>query len=232
VARNVTLTTLKSRVRWRTDTENETTRFSDTNIVDAINEGLAKLHSRMVRARGESYLESTSTVSTVNGTESYALPASFLSLLKVYTTIDNREIVLTPYEFVETDGYTDTSSWSPLVDLQYRLRGANISFRPIPDAAHTVTLVYAPASVLLVSGSDTVDGVDGLEEFAVAWAAKRIATQQRDFALCNVLDGEMERGLQEIDGLCHARDAAMPPRMLDVKVLERPRRWRTRTWRW
>lgn len=231
MSRTVTLATLRSRVRWRTDTENETTRFSDANITDALNEGIAKLHSRIVRARGEGYYESSTTVNTAAGTETYTLPATFFSLLKVFATIDGREYVFTPYEAVETDGLRDNVSWGTLTEIQYRLRGGNISFRPVPNGVYPVTIVFAPASGLLVNTSDTLDGIDGLEEFAVCWAAKRIAMQQRDFALCGVLDGEMERAFQEIDGLCHARDAALPPRMLDVKRLDRQRLQRSRM-RW
>lgn len=229
MSRAVQLGTLRTRVRRRTDTENETTRFPDAELNDAINEGIAKLHSRIVRARGPNYHESTYTLTTASGTEMYALPASFLSLLKVHTVIDDVERVLTPYEFVDTDGWSDTVSWSSLSDVFYRLRGDNISFRPVPDAAYSVVLTFTPTSVILGSDSDTVDGIDGLEEFVVAWAGKRVATKQRDWQLCNLFDAEMERGFADVDAMAASRDAAMPPVMLDVRSIQTPRS--RRTWR-
>lgn len=229
MSRDVRLDTLRSRVRWRCDIENETTRFPNSELLDGINEGIAKFHSRVVRARAQNLYEDSTTVTTSAQVEVYALPAEFMEVVKASVNINGFEVDLLPYEFLDTDGYSDTASWqSMMARPQYRLRGANISFRPIPDAAYTVTVVYIPTAVKLVADSDTMDGVDGLEEFVVAWASKRVAIKQKDTELIAILDREMETALQEIDGLVHARSAGAPPVMQDVRRLRHPYRWRRR----
>lgn len=226
MARTVDLTTLESRVRWRTDTENEVSRFPVPELDDAINEGIAKFHSRAVRARGQGWQEATTPLPTVNGQELYGLPATYLEVLKVWTTLNGCEVVIPSYEEPETDGLSNGISWAPGIGLRYRLSGDNISFRPVPDAVYTVNIKYVPTAVKLTSPSSMLDGIDGLEEFVVAWAAKRWALKNRDYELARALDEEMAIGLQEIDGLVHAHNAGEPPRMQDVRGLYLPRRHR------
>lgn len=230
MARGVTLATLRSRVRWRTDTENETTRFTASEVDDAINEGIAKLHSRIARTRGQGYYFTSTDVTTAADVESYALPATFLQLTKVFAIINDVECVLRPYEEVDTHGMIDTVSWQSISQIRYRLHGSNISFRPRPDSAYTVTLEFVPTAVKLVNASDVFDGIDGMDEYVVSWASKRLAMKNRDFELCGVLDAEMSIALQEVDGFLHARDGGAPPSMLDVRPLLRSLRSMRRRW--
>ena len=88
MARNVDRATIRERVRWRSDTENATRRFPDTELNDAINEGIAQFHAEMVRARGQGFSEATTSVTTVTGVQEYALPATFLEVVKVWTLIN------------------------------------------------------------------------------------------------------------------------------------------------
>jgi len=227
--RAVSLATLSTRVRQRTDTEAETARFPAALVTDAINEGIAKLHSMLVRSYGSDYFESEYTFPTSAGIESYALPATFLGLKKVFTYIQGVETAFRRYETLDTDGFIDTDSWQIIQRPMYRLKGSNISFRPFPDAVYNITLLFTPCSVILGNPTEAVDGINGLEEYIVAWAGKRVAMMQRDWALCDRFDSEMANAEREIQAVAVSRDGYMQPQMRDVRTMERNiRRWRWR----
>lgn len=217
MSRNVDLLTLRTRLRQRTDTEGEVSRFPDTEANDCINEGIAQFHVEMLRLRGQGFAEASTSVTTILGQEMYALPAALLEVIKVWATIDGQENVLRTYEPFETDGLIDTVSWGPYVDICYRMVGDNISLRPLPPAGKVVKINYVATAVKLVTDGNTVDGVDGLEEFVVAWAGARFAIKQRDWELKQALDAELSYMLARIQAIAAARNAAEPPRMQDVR---------------
>lgn len=213
----VTLAALRDHVRRRTDTENETSRFPNAGLDADINVGIKHFHAERVRMRGQGFDESLTFVTTVAGQELYALPAQLMEVVKVYTRIYGSERQLTPYEEVETDGMVEPSSWPAAGNIGFRMVGNNISFRPAPDAAHTVYIKYVATAVQLFEPSNTVDFVDGFEEFVVAWAAKRIATKNGDKGLAALCEEDMASTLDRLRAIEHARNAVSPPRMLDVR---------------
>lgn len=217
MARYVDLVTLRSRVRWRTDTMNEVARFPDAEVNDCINEGIANFHMELLRVRGQGFNEATTTFNTTIGTELYSLPAQFLQCLKVWTIRDSCEYVLRTYEEIETDGMSDLASWDTCTGWSYRISGDNISIRPRPKTVKTIYVKYVPSAVKLVADSNTVDGVDGLEEYIVAWAGQRIAIKNRDEWLSGQFDKEMSLALDKLRTTQASRNAAEPPRMQDVR---------------
>lgn len=230
MARYVDLVTLRTRVRWRTDTMNEVARFPDTEVNDCINEGIATFHMELLRVRGQGFNEATASFSTAFGVELYPMPAQLLQLLKVWTYINGFEKVLRVYEEIETEGLSDPVSWETILDPSYRIVGDNISLRPKPTTVNTIWVKYVPSAVKLVADSNTVDGVDGLEEFIVAWAGQRIAIKNRDEWLSGQFDKEMSLALDRLRTTQSARNAAEPPRMQDVRG--GAHYWRRGTRRW
>lgn len=230
MSRQVDLATIRTRVRWRTDTMNEVSRFPDAELNDCINEGIATFHMQLLRVRGQGFSEATTSFATVGGVEIYSLPAELLQLRKVYTYINGFEKVLRVYEEIETEGLSDPVSWETILDPSYRIIGDNISFRPIPTTVNTIYVKFVATAVKLVSDTNAVDGVDGLEEFIVAWAGKRVAIKNRDEWLCGLFDGEMAAALDCLRTTQSARNAAEPPRMQDVRG--GAHYWRRGTRRW
>lgn len=224
--RTVALSTILERVRRRTDTQSETARFDDASVIDDINEGVAWFHRQVVAARGPGQLRSTVSISTVDGTATYELPAYFLEVMAVYTTIDGVRRTFDRFNDNDVDGTLSTGlSWAGSAGLFYNLQGANIAFLPAPDAIHTVTLDYCPTAVQLITPTDTLDGIDGLEEAAVCWASKQIARKQRDFELVQGFNDDLDRLAAEIKSFVGQRDAFKPAQMVDLN----PRRSRLGT---
>ena|SRR5882762_348364 len=215
--RLVTQLQLRTRVRRRCDIESEVARFPDLELNDYINEGLAQLQVELIKMRGQGYLETSSTITTVSNQELYALPTTFLELTKVFYLQDGRERVLRIYEQFETDGLVEPRVWDWVSDPGYRIVGDSISFRPRPQGIYTVTINFIPASRTLISDSDTFDGLDGFEEFVVCWASKLVAIKQGDdqrMAMASQLAGEAKQRLEAIQG---DRNAAEAPHMVDVR---------------
>lgn len=218
MARLVTLTKLITRVRQRTDLESQTRRFTDAEITDHINEGIAELEDVIRGAFGQEYRRAQATFNTVNGTQLYALPADFLSLLSVDVQFStNIFLTARPYMENERNAYKFFPiGWLYGQPIWYRLIGANISFIPVPQGVFTVFVNYMPTSPVLVNGSDAYDGVAGWEEYAVLDAAMKCLIKDEDTDIMGVLSGQKEKIKQRILDYAPERDAGQPERVKDV----------------
>jgi len=216
MARAVSLATLRSRVRRRTDSESESSRFPDDEVDDCINEGIAQFHGERLRIRPQGYDDSYTTIDISAGQSIYGLPAEFLQVTKVYVTTNGVESQATVYEEADTNGITEPQSWGGQAP-SFRLLGNNIEFRPSPAADGTVSIKYVSTAVRLADPADTIDGVDGYEEYVVGWAAKLLCTKNGDTTRAALCDSLMASVLDRMRSVEHARNAVAPPRMLDVR---------------
>lgn len=213
--RTVSLATLRSRLLWRADVGNENQRFPVAEQDDCINEGIAKFHSEVVRADGQGVFDTDYAFMTVNGTETYSLPGEFLDVKTVKLVRDGVTRTLEVYSELDVDWLASpmyaTDGWCRF----YRLRGDNISIMPVTDAPYAVTVRYTPTAVRLVAPSNTLDGIDGCEEYVVAWAAQRFAIKNRDWELQGVLEGVKAESLDQMRALVVNRNAAEGERVQD-----------------
>ena len=69
----------------------------------------------------------------------------------------------------------------------------------------------------LVNESDTLDGINGWEEYVVVDAARKMATKARDQMLVNELKEDRERLRERIKALAGKRDRHLPRRVVDVR---------------
>lgn len=216
MARQVSLTTLRQRVRWRTDTENETARFPDTELDDCINEGIAQYHAERIRSDAQGFADSETTFTTVSGTELYALPAEFLEVTHVSVTVDGRDRDLRLYDQWELETLSAISVRQDADFGFYRLVGDNISLKPTPKRARVVRVKFKGTAVRLTAPSNTVDGVVGLEEFIVAWASQRLAIKDRNWDLKGILETDKQEILDRMRAIDANRNASEPTRMADA----------------
>lgn len=229
MARNVTLSTMITRVRRRADIESSIRRTTDQEIVDNLQEGIAELYDLVRGAFGQDYFRSASTFNTSNGVSIYALPADFLSLLSCDVTISAGN-VLTARPYMENERNVSKFfpvGWLFTEPVFYRLYAANISFIPVPQAAFSVTLNYCPSAPvfsaavfngqgdLTAGGGSTFDGINGWEEYAVLDAAINTMIKDED-ELLGVLEARKEKVKQRILDYAPERDAGAPERVHDV----------------
>lgn len=225
--RTVSLTTLRSRVRWRTDTEREVSRFPDAELDDCINEAIAQFHSEIVRADGQGVEEASTSFMTVANTDTYPLPAVFLELRGVILTSFGYKRTLRVWSEIDVDLIANDDLWvnNDCISF-YRLVGQNIQLMGMPKAAFRVDVKYVQTAVKLVAPSNTVDGVNGLEEYVVAWAGERFALKNRDWELNGALKAEREEIVDRLRALISNRNDAEPAHFEDgARRLNRPWRW-------
>jgi hypothetical protein len=117
---------------------------------------LKALGQELVRKRPWSHLQKTHTFSTVNGTESYALPADFIGM--VPSTEWNRTTG------IRLSGPTGPRGWQVLKsslngagtpDYMYRVYGNKLYLYETPTTAETIAFEYQSAYWVVPSGETT-----------------------------------------------------------------------------
>jgi len=162
VARTVSLANLRTWARQLSDTEYDS-NVTDSELTALANRHLTEVYDRLVDAGPADYYAATTQITTIAGTTQYGLPADFRNLVKVYVEESSDE----------------RRQLFPLPDAS---RGRVKA----PQSVYTVDLEYIPTAPMLVSDSDTFDGVSGWEELIANFMARDVMRkQQRDpsFAL-------------------------------------------------
>lgn len=210
MARTATLTVLIADTRKAADMEGSTF-VSDSEITRYLNQSATELYDLLVEKSADYYVTS-GTVSVVAGTSTYALPASFYKLLSAEVPLGGEmSYIMQPFAWAHRHLYGE-AGWG-CGPVAYQLRGGNITFVPEPDAAYTVTVWYIPAFTDLSAGSDTLDGVNGWEEYVTLDAAiKCLRKEESDVSL---LMAQKEMLRERIIRNAH-RDQGEPHRIIDV----------------
>lgn len=235
---NQTQAQILANVRQMTDTAGTTAllKHPSANVYDYINRALASLHRKLTEAGlGDRYLSST-TVTTVSGTATYSLPATFDHLISVDLEANGAKGWLTAYEMHERPMLTDPNAITSGVPVTYRLRGSNIEYLPTPMGVYTSTLWFVPTPTnWATDGSDatsTFDTINRLDEYVIAAASVPIAFKEKNWGLKKELDGVVSGIGEELAAIGRMRDRNSPPRPVDDTLTNRfgrrsrfPTRW-------
>lgn len=217
-------------VQKRADVENATLFMPTTDITELVNQGWTRIYGKLCRT-GESYYLSPSTFTTVASQDTYyttaatgvpagtnLLPLDLWDIKGVDVQIQAAGIYTGAkrYQFEQRNDYQQFGwSW-PVVPLyDYRGSGASaaLNFIPAPPAGILVRLWYYPAAVRLVNNSDTLDGGNGWEIYAIDWAARRIAEKDENYELCARIDGALAEMERAIDAEAATRNTGQAPRL-------------------
>jgi hypothetical protein len=88
----------------------------------------------------ENFLETSGTITTVDGTQSYTQPSMLKEVKDMYVDTDNHFEQIPYAEFLRNIENTDAPHESE--PYQYALWNGKVYFWPIPDAAYTVIVEY------------------------------------------------------------------------------------------
>lgn len=228
MARTRTLTNLTADVRKRADVESATAFIPDAEITEYINQGITEVYDLLTAATPD-YYATTSTMPTVSGTTNYAFSvatpsmATLYKMVSVSANINSRQQLLHSFTYGERPFLADTNAgWSGQA-LSYRLRGETIDILPAPSGIYTVTFFWIPSATRLSAGSDTFDGVNGWEMYAVDFAARRCAEKEENYELAGRLDGSIAAMRERIERTAYLRDMNSPSRIVDVTLSASPR---------
>ncbi len=219
MARTRTLILLLGDLAARADQPTFTTTsfITKAEATEYINQAIAELQDLLIINNAAQYFGKSQAITTVSGTDSYALASDFYVLTNVFWNANTgtgltRMSELSPNE----DEYQITGTgWDYLARVRYELVGANLRFVPTPRGVHAVTVKYAPAPVRLSADSDTFDGYGGWEEFVLFRAAKACATKEGDTENAQIWDAEATKQAQRVLTMAR-RNRGEPRRVQDV----------------
>lgn len=168
MAKTSTLAQMRDRVRFLGDFANSR-KFTPAIIDREVNSAVEDSWNVLVSARPDYYTR-RSTVPTVAGTDTVALPADFYRLRKVELADGDRWRPLRKVELEASHRFGAAAS----TPTHYRLEGTTIVLYRTPDAVRSVRIFYLPCKSTMVVDGDTFDGINGFEEHAVIGAVVRL----------------------------------------------------------
>lgn len=191
-------------------------RHPNTDLDDYVDRALGSLHRRLTLAIPDQRLLSSTTIATVSGTTTYALPSDFDFLISADITVNSRRTWLTSYEMHERPALVSTDQNYTGVPFCYRVLGNNIEYLPMPGDVYSSLLWYVPSATQLTSDAQTYDTISRLDDYLIAYAARLVAIKDKNWDLrdaCKELLLELE---SEIDVIARTRDRNSPNRIVDV----------------
>lgn len=196
-----TYTLSQIRTRAKEESDNVNSAFvSDPEWLDYINASYFELYGLITEQFGNDYFSKVPTPYSfvTDGTNQFfALPSDFYKLLGVDLQ------VASPLQ------------WISLKRFNFADRNQFSVFNgPIPQAGQTIRVWYIPSLTPLAGDSDTVDGVNGWEEYIVIDAAmKAMAKEESDVS---VLFARKKMMLDRVASEANNRDAGNPQTIVDV----------------
>ena len=194
---SITLTNLRLRARQKADREGSNF-VDDAEMNFMINSSIAELYDLII-ANGDEYYLSSTTITTVSGTDAYNLPTDFYKLKGVDLKLSSTEYyTLKPFNFNERNRNNE-SSWNATrgTNIRYRLFGNTIKFSPIPNAASEIKLWYVPVATQLVSDSDTLADLNQFAEYVITDVAiKYLIKEESDVAVLQQQKAELRRRIE------------------------------------
>ncbi len=172
--RNVTLAQIRTRARELADQSNVGRPFvSEVNLNSMINASIGQWHSFVLRATPERF-EAEQTI-TADGSAFYALPDDYFGTMAVDYLNGNERVELRRAMFHERNdhGVAATSGQAEA----YRLAGDSLYLLPAPTSG-TYYHVYVTVAPVLTDANDTLDGINGWEQWIVYDVAIQLAGKE------------------------------------------------------
>lgn len=194
-----------------------------------VERGVEDLWEKLLDVFGSEYFSKTDTITTSDGTEDYNLASDFFEMIHIYNNPDGKNMPLKKFEWASEPSLRNVS----LTEKRkyYRIIGATtqsgthqIKILPVPDGVETIYYRYAYKPVF-ASGTDTIDGINGWEEYAELIAAIKALNREESDPSGLVMD--LQRVASRIDRHKASRDRANPAKISDTRR-DRWRRYRGR----
>jgi hypothetical protein len=197
-------TLLELRTRCKSESDNVGQAFvADSEWNAFIASSYLDLYGQIVQAFGNDYFAQTPasgyTFTTDGTNQFFALPTDFFKLLGVDVQV-----------------MSGNNSWVSLKAFAFQDRNRYSAFNSqIPMAGQTVRVFYVPRATVPTADVDTIDGVNGWEEFIIIDACiKALAKEESDVSVFGARREQME---QRLASEIARRDASgSPARIVDV----------------
>ena len=216
MSRSVTPATIVQRVQDRGEFLNS--YISTTTLTDWASESAAELYDIICGVTPE-YFISTTNVTVVAGTATYALPSDFYKCVGL-DVLDRNGYWrnMERFQFGSRNNYQSMASDRNLT--RYSIKGSNILLVPTPNWTSTLKLWYLPNFTSFSTVTTTFDGVNGWDEFIVADLLVKCAMKEESDPGPFLAQKEAQR--KRIIDMCAERDLGEPEKIRDV---QRERGW-------
>lgn len=217
----ITLAQLKTECRQRADMENSNF-VTDSELTNYINNSISELHDILIQAYESDYYIKSSTFSTTDNQDTYALNTiipdqDFYKLRGVDAKLNNQEwFTLQPFQFNERNKRQNFGAWKYLgiSNVRYRLVGSNILFTPTPDSNIECRIWYIPVAVTLSADTDELEDLNNYSEYVIVDAA--IKMMQKEESDTTVLQQQKAALKRRIEEAANNRDAGSGETISDV----------------
>lgn len=203
----VTLEELREGAQERADMENATF-VSETRWNDWINKGASKFYDILTRTFEDYNLKQTQ-LSVASSSSVQVLPSDFYKLRALDEIISGSASVDPTTGLVVINGQGVTL-------LPYNLNERNSYTQP--TGTRNLVMTYIPAMIPLVNDSDTIDSINGWEDYIELYAAIQARIKEEDDV--TDLKAELNEVQDQITRSAPNRDAGMPPKMTDVHAVD------------
>lgn len=177
----VALTELRERILNRAD--HDDSQFISVTELDAlINESYAEFIDMLLEVTGPETLATQSVVTTTVGLPSLQL--NYYRLLSLQLLVNGQYEPLEQGSFMDTQRADGGWGWGQSRAVIYHPGPMNatatrqIGLWPAPQAVHSVRVYYIPTVTELVLGTDTLNGLNGWEQWIVLDCAIKILEKE------------------------------------------------------
>lgn len=210
MALSVTLSYLKEQVRSRADQQNSQF-IKDAELTNFINGSASSLYDMLVKA-AEDYYVVSQTVAIVGGQNEYSLPDNFYKVLGVDYTVNSKPVPMSRFNFRDRHLYNYLDARPEIV--RYAVWGNLIVFKPQAPNIANFTIWYVPAITKLVNDNDTLDGVNGWEEFIILDSAIKCMIKEESDP--SDLMADRDKVVERITTMSKDRDQGEPKTTTDI----------------
>jgi hypothetical protein len=209
-----TLAQVREKVRERADMQNSTF-VTDSELTGYINSSYAELYDLIIDRHGEDYYISFQDFAAGSGQSEFSLPGDFYKLRGVDLDPNTGQtITLKRFQFQERNRFNNLNVIFD-GEARYSLRGNNLVLIPALNSTRNVRLWYVPKPIELISNNDTLDGINGWEEYVVVDAAiKCRVKEESDIQELLIAKQSLE---MRINKMADSRDANEPVRITDTE---------------
>lgn len=217
----ITLAQLKTESRQRADMENSNF-ITDTELTSYINNSISELHDILIQAYEADYYIKSSTFTTSNNQDSYALSSiitdnDFYKLRGIDAKLNNQEwFTLQPFNFNERNKRQNFGAWKYLgmSNIRYRLTGSNVTFTPTPDSSIEVRMWYIPVAITLSLDTDELEDLNNFSEYVIVdTAIKMMQKEESDTTILMAQKAALKRRIEEA---ANNRDAGSGDSISDI----------------
>lgn len=214
----VTLSYLDTKVRQRADMEGSEF-ISTTEMYGYINDSYKELYDLLV-GKFEDYYLADPLEFTISSGSTYDLPSDFYKIIGLDFKVSASDYqTVFPFTFADRNRRRVTDKLRGLYTVaRYRILGDKLRFVPEDQCQGTYRLWYVPKATDKTLGTDTIEGVNGWEEYIIVDAA--IKCMQKEESDVNVLMSQKMALIKRIEEMAQNRDAGHSQRVTDVTMNE------------